>query len=219
MLFRSAREQPVVPVSTLPAKLTLERIFDSPDLAGEQPRGLKISPDGKLLTLLRNRKNDKERFDLWAIDTTSGKEWMLVDSLKTGSGAELSEAEKMQRERARIGGTRGIVSYDWAADAKHIIVPIDGDIYLATVGGDTVRLTNTPDGELNATVSPKGRWLSFVRGGNLFVTDITTRQEKQITTGASDTISWGVAEFAAQEEMGRETGHWWSPDEIGRAHV
>ena len=196
--------------------LTLERIFASPDLSGSQPRGLKISPDGKLVTLLRNRKADKDRYDLWAIDTASGKERMLVDSLKLGSGAELSEAEKMQRERARIGGTKGIVAYEWAADGKRILVPIDGDLYLATPGGDAVRLTNTPEGELNPTVSPKGRYLSFVREGNLFVVDIATKAEKQITQGASDTISWGVAEFVAQEEMDRHTGHWWSPND---AHI
>ncbi len=202
--------------SVAPKTLTLERIFASPDLAGPQPRALKISPDGKLVTLLRNRKDDRQRFDLWAIDTSTGKERMLVDSLKLGSGAELSEAEKMQRERARIGGTRGIVSYDWAADGKHIIVPIDGDLFLATIDGKAQRLTNTPDGELNPTVSPKGRWLSFVRGGNLFVTEIASKTEKRLTEGSSDTISWGVAEFVAQEEMDRQTGHWWSPDD---AHI
>ncbi|MGD9810080.1 MAG: S9 family peptidase [Sphingobium sp.] len=199
-----------------PEKLTLERLFASPSLTGPQPRSLKISPDGKLVTLLRNRRNDRDRFDLWAIDPSSGKERMLVDSLKLGSGAELSEAEKMQRERARIGGTRGIVAYDWAADGRHIVVPIDGDLYLATLGAQTVRLTNTPEGELDATVSPRGRYLSFVRDGNLFVIDIATRAEKQLTTGASDTVSWGVAEFVAQEEMDRDTGHWWSPDD---AHI
>lgn len=205
-----ARDKPASPPSE---KLTLERIFASPDLAGEQPRSLKISPDGKLITLLRNRKADKERFDLWAIDTTNGKERMLVDSLKIGSGAELSEAEKMQRERVRIGGTRGIVAYDWAADGRHIVVPIDGDLFLATVDGQITRLTDTPEGELNATVSPKGRFLSFVRGGNLFVTDIATLAEKQLTDDATDTVSWGVAEFVAQEEMDRTAGHWWSPDD------
>tara|TARA_R110000782_G_scaffold78276_3_gene155051 strand:+ start:94743 stop:97025 length:2283 start_codon:yes stop_codon:yes gene_type:complete len=193
--------------------LTLERIFASPDLAGSQPRGLRISPDGKLVTLLRNRKNDKDRYDLWAIDTSTGKERMLVDSLKLGSGAELSEAEKMQRERARIGGTRGIVAYDWAADGQHILVPIDGDLFLAALDGTVQRLTDTADGELNPTVSPKGRWLSFVRGGNLFVIDLATKAETQLTQGASDTIDWGVAEFVAQEEMDRQTGHWWSPDD------
>lgn len=193
--------------------LTLERIFASPDLTGPQPRALKISPDGRLVTLLRNRKNDRERFDLWAIDTISGKERMIVDSEKAGSGAELSEAEKMQRERARIGGSRGIVAYDWSPDGTRILVPIDGDLYLATPGGDVARLTDTPDGELNPTVSPKGRYLSFVRGGNLFAIDIATREERQLTHGADETMSWGVAEFVAQEEMDRHTGHWWSPDD------
>jgi len=193
--------------------LTLERIFSSPDLAGAQPRLLRISPDGKLVTLLRNRAKDRDRYDLWAIDTMTGKERMLVDSLKLGSGAELSEAEKMQRERARIGGTRGIVAYDWAADGKHILVPIDGDLYLAAVDGSVQRLTDTPEGELDATVSPAGGYVSFVRGGNVFVTGLADKVERQLTEGASDTVSWGVAEFVAQEEMDRSTGHWWSPDD------
>ena len=47
-----------------PQKLTLERLFASPDLSGSQPRGLKLSPDGKLLTSLRPRADEKERFDL-----------------------------------------------------------------------------------------------------------------------------------------------------------
>jgi dipeptidyl-peptidase-4 len=193
--------------------LTLERIFASPDLAGAQPRALRLSPDGKLVTLLKNRREDRDRFDLWAIDTTTGKERMLVDSLKVGSGAEISEAEKMQRERARIGGTRGIVSYDWSPDGKRILVPLDGDLFLAALDGNIVRLTNTADGELNPAVSPKGRYLSFVRGGNFVVLDIATRAETQLTQGASETVSWGVAEFVAQEEMDRQEGYWWSPDD------
>lgn len=193
--------------------LTLERIFASPDLAGTQPRGLKLSPDGKLVTMLRNRVDDRDRYDLWAIDTATGKERMLVDSLKLGTGAELSEAEKMQRERARIGGTRGIVSYSWAADGAHILVPIDGDLFLADLGGGAERLSHSSGGALNATVSPKGAFLSFVRDGNMFVTDIASKSERQVTQGASETLSWGVAEFVAQEEMDRSTGHWWSPND------
>ncbi len=209
----AARDKSAPAQAATPRKLTLERIYSSPDLAGVQPRALKISPDGKLVTLLRNRPQDRDRYDLWAIDTGSGKEWMLVDSLKLGSGAELSEAEKMQRERARIGGTRGIVAYDWAADGRHILVPIDGDLYLADTAGAVVRLTDTPEGELNAAVSPRGRYASFVRGGNVVVTDLASKTERQLTDGARDTISWGVAEFVAQEEMDRTAGYWWAPDD------
>ncbi|EZP72306.1 Peptidase S9 [Sphingomonas paucimobilis] len=204
-------------LSQMPAQageaLTLERVFASPDLSGPQPRALKISPDGSLVTLLKPRPDEKERLDLWAIDSATGAERMLVDSKKTGSGAELSEAEKMQRERDRsVAGSTGIVSYDWAPDGKSILVPVDGDLYLAKLDGQVTRLTQTPDGELNGVVSPKGGFVSFVRGGNLFVQPMGG-QERQLTDGASDTVSWGVAEFVAQEEMDRRTGYWWSPDD------
>lgn len=214
MISDVAIAEPTSPATSQP--LALERIFASPDLSGTQPRGLKLSPDGRLVTMLRNRTDDRDRYDLWAVDTATGQERMLVDSLKLGSGAALSEAEKMQRERARIGGTRGIVSYDWSADGAHLLVPIDGDLYLADLNGGAVRLTHAPEGVLNATLSPKGRYLSFVRGGNLIVTDVASKTEHQVTQGANETISWGLAEFVAQEEMDRSTGHWWAPDD---AHI
>jgi dipeptidyl-peptidase-4 len=196
-----------------PRKLTLERVFASPDLAGPQPRALQLSPDGSLVTLLKPRADEKERLDLWAIDSRTGAQRMLVDSKKTGSGAELSEAEKMQRERDRsVAGSTGITGYDWSPDGKSILVPVDGDLYLAKLDGSVTRLTDTPEGELNGVVSPKGRFVSFVRDGNLFVQPIGGK-ELQVTQGASDTINWGVAEFVAQEEMDRRTGYWWSPDD------
>ncbi|WP_340264932.1 alpha/beta fold hydrolase [Sphingobium mellinum] len=207
----------VLALSSLPAqaqqKLTLERVFANPDLSGSQLRGLKLSPDGRLVTLLKPRPDEKERLDLWAIDSVTGAQRMLVDSKKTGSGADLSEAEKMQRERDRsVAGNTGIVTYDWAPDGKAVLVPVDGDLYLAALDGRVTRLTNTPQGELNGMVSPKGGFVSFVRDGNLFVQPIGG-QERQLTRGASDTVSWGIAEFVAQEEMDRRTGYWWSPDD------
>lgn len=108
-------------------KLTLARVFGSPDLSGSQSRGVRLSPDGTLLTFLRPRADEKERTDLWARDTRTGAERMLVDSKKVGTGAELTEAEKMQRERARIGGSKGIVAYDFAPDGRSILVPLDGE--------------------------------------------------------------------------------------------
>ena len=194
-------------------ELTLGRVFGSPDLSGSQPRALRLSPDGTLLTFLRPRADEKERTDLWARDTRTGKERMLVDSKKVGSGAELSEAEKMQRERARIGGAKGIVAYDWAPDGKTILVPLDGDLYLARLDGTTQRLTNTPGGELNPIVSPRGGYVSFVRDQNLFTQPLAGGAARAVTTGGGGTVHFGEAEFVAQEEMDRRTGYWWSPDD------
>jgi dipeptidyl-peptidase-4 len=58
--------------SAAPPVLTLERLFASPDLSGPRPRHPQLSPDGKWLGLIRNRPDDKNRYDLWAIDTTTG---------------------------------------------------------------------------------------------------------------------------------------------------
>ena len=46
--------------------LTLERIMGSPALSGPVPRGLALSPDGTLATLLEPRADDRDRYDLWA---------------------------------------------------------------------------------------------------------------------------------------------------------
>ncbi|WP_342658976.1 S9 family peptidase [Sphingomonas sp. NY01] len=200
----------------VPAKqgeLTLGRVFGSPDLSGSQPRGLRLSPDGTLLTFLRPRADERERLDLWARDTRTGAERMLVDSKAVGTGAELSEAEKMQRERARIGGSKGIVTYDWAPDGKTILVPLDGDLYLATLDGQVRRLTNTAGGELNPVVSPRGGFVSFVRDQNLWAVPLGGGEARPLTTEGRGTVHFGEAEFVAQEEMHRFTGYWWSPDE------
>ena len=197
----------------LAADLTLERLFQSPSLSGATPRSLKLSPDGRVATLLRNRADDRDRFDLWAVDTATGQSRMLVDSLKLGSGADISEEEKMRRERLRIAGTKGITDYHWAPDARSVLVPLDGDLYLAGLDGSVRRLTETKETELDAQVSETGRHLSFVRGQNLFVTDVASGAERRLTQDGGGTLSWGSAEFVAQEEIGRHKGHWWSPDD------
>ena len=137
-------------------RLTNDRIFASPDLNGPAPRQLKLSPDGRFATLLKARPEDRERYDLWAMDTSTGQMRMLVDSTKIGGG-EISEAEKMRRERARVGGTKGIVEYEWAPDGKSILVPVDGDLYLADLASGSIRrLTNTPETEIDAHISEGG---------------------------------------------------------------
>jgi dipeptidyl-peptidase-4 len=200
-----------VPASA--SDLTIERVFQSPALSGPIPRELKLSPDGRFVTVLRNRAEDKDRYDLWAIETATGQARILVDSQKIGTGAELSEEEKMRRERARIAGTKGITEYGWAPDSRSILVPVDGDLYVAGLDGNVRRLTATPATEIDAKVSETGRYFSFVRDQNLILIDSATGKEQPLTTDGGGTLSWGVAEFIAQEELGRFTGTWWSPDD------
>ncbi|MCK0128133.1 DPP IV N-terminal domain-containing protein [Erythrobacter sp. F6033] len=192
-----------------PKELTFERVFASPSLNGSSPRQAKLSPDGRYLTLLRNRDDDRDRYDLWGFDVSSGEWTMLVDSEALGTGRELSEDEKMQRERARVGNLKGIISYQWASDGSGVLVPLDGDLYFAKLDGSVQRLTDTEESELNPKLSSKGGFVSFVRDRQLWVGEVGS-EAAPITPKEEDTIRWGEAEFVAQEEMGRLTGYWWN---------
>ncbi|NQZ47920.1 MAG: DPP IV N-terminal domain-containing protein [Erythrobacter sp.] len=201
-----------VSASMTERELSFERVFASPSLNGPAPRATQFSPDGKYLTLLRNREENAARYDLWGYEFATGEWRMLVDSAAIGTGRELSEDEKMQRERARVGSLEGIITYQWASDASGVLVPIDGDLYFAKLDGEVTRLTDTDESELNPKLSPRSGYVSFVRERQLWVGKIG-EEPRPITPKEDDTIRWGEAEFVAQEEMSRLTGYWWSGDE------
>lgn len=203
---------PVMAEETAAPALTLERVFASPALNGPTPRAVRLSPDGQWVTSLRPRAQDRERFDLWAMPASGGAWRMLVDSTQLGTAGQLTEAEKMQRERARIAGTKGIVAYSWSADSQSILVPVDGDVFLADLEGGITRLTQNA-GALDARLSPKGGFVSFVRDQNLVILNRATNTERALTQDGGAALSWGLAEFVAQEEMDRTQGLWWSPDD------
>jgi dipeptidyl-peptidase-4 len=215
----------LLPFTSVAAEsLTIERIFAAPDLSGASLRGARFSPDGKLVTYLQGKATNKDRLDIWAYDTTRRENRLLVDSaaLVPEEGA-LSPEEEARRERARTSSLSGIVEYDFSADSRRLLIPLNGDLYLydLTVTADRAvrRLTETAAAETDARFSPRGRYVSFVRDQNLYVIDLTSGEERAITKGGAGVISFGMAEFIAQEEMDRSTGYWWSPDEAKIAYT
>lgn len=194
--------------------LTIERIFESPSLDGNAPRDLKVSPDGQRVTFLKGKASDYDQLDLWEYNVASGKTQMLFDSQELLPGDQaLSDEEKARRERMRLSGT-GIVSYEWSADGSALLFPLGGDVYYHRLGEKGARqLLDTDTFETDIKLSPKGTYISFIRDQNLFIKNIATGEERAITTEGGGNIKMGMAEFVAQEEMGRMTGYWWAPDE------
>ena len=194
--------------------LTPERVFANPSLSGPVARGVTLSPDGELVAFLRSREDDVDVLDLWAAPTGDGEPFKLIDARALVPDAgELSEAEKARRERMRIS-QRGVVEYSWDEQGRYILAPLEGDVFLASRSDGTVRrLTETAADEIDAKVSPRGNYVSFVRDQDLVVYDLTANTETEVTTDGDGLITWATAEFIAQEEMDRDTGYWWSPDE------
>ncbi|MCK7594196.1 S9 family peptidase [Pseudomarimonas salicorniae] len=204
--------------------LTLEAITGDRPLSGPTLLQPAISPDGRRVSFLRGRDDDRNRLDLWAHDIRSGKSARLVDSDLLSSGSEeLSDEEKARRERQRIAALSGIVSYQWGPDSKRLLFPLGGELYLYDLSarGDRAvrRLTSGEGFATDPKFSPKGGYASFIRGRNLWVVDIASGKERQLTFDGSATIGNGVAEFVADEEMGRHTGYWWAPDDSAIAYA
>ncbi|RYE66165.1 MAG: S9 family peptidase, partial [Oxalobacteraceae bacterium] len=93
-----------------------------------------------------------------------------------------------------------------------------GDLYLVDVKHPDAARKVASGNVGDPKISPKGRYVSFVRDQNLFVIDLTTGQERQLTTDGKGTIHNGEAEFVAQEEMDQKTGYYWAPDDSAIAY-
>lgn len=199
-------------------KLTLERIFAAPDLSGPSLRSPQISPDGRFITYLRGSDQNKDRLDLWGYDVPRRQHRLLVDARRLAPEEHaLSTEEKLRRERQRTSTFSGIVEYEFSRDSRFLLVPLEGDLYIydlhAAPDKAVRRLTNTPSYETDARFSPRGHYVSFIRDGNLIIYDLASGTERAVTRDAAGAVSYGTAEFVAQEEMARTTGYWWSPDE------
>lgn len=73
-----------------------------------------------------------------------------------------------------------------------------------------------PSGAVNLTYSPDSTMLAFTRDNNLWVVDIASKKETQLTTDGTDLILNGYASWVYYEEiLGRPSMYcafWWSPD-------
>lgn len=205
--------QDVAPENTA-NELTIERIYSSPSLNGTTPKSLRFSPDGSRVTYLQGKKEDLNRYDLWEYNIATEENRILVDSKDIFDGIEnLSDEEKARRERQRIYGS-GIMEYTFSNDGKALLFPLNGDLYYYNLSDkEAKRLTNTEAFETDAKFSPRANFVSFIREQNIYVIDIDSGKETQLTTSGGGTIKNGMSEFVAQEEMGRMTGYWWAPNE------
>ena len=155
---------------------------------------------------------------VFEVDAGQARELLSADALLKGTTQQLSPAERAQLERRRVAA-RGLVSYQLSEDGRTIVAPLSGRLYRVDVagllGGRTVEQSVKalpPTGVLDPQLSPDGKTISYVKGGDLHVLDLAGGKERRLTTGGSDRVTHGLAEFVAQEEMGRFDGDWWSPD-------
>ncbi len=205
-------------MKSIAGDLTIDRLFDAPALAGPAIVGLKVSPDNTRITYLQGKPGDKNRLDLWQYDIATQRAELLVDANALSPPGRVVSAEEMsRRERQRTAALSGIQDYFFSADGKSVVLPLDGQLYYVDSPGPAQpsfkQLTVGKSPATDTSISPRGNYLAYVRDQNLHLFDLRLRSEKPLTQDGAGPVSNGMAEFVAQEEMGRHTGYWWSPDE------
>ncbi|GIX35737.1 MAG: peptidase S9 [Lysobacteraceae bacterium] len=211
-----------LPLAAHAGSLTLEAITGDRPLSGPTLAKVRFSPDGRQVAYLAGRDEARNRLDLWLWDVARGQARRAVDADRLGRET-LSAAEQARRERQRIAALSGIVDYQWSPDSRSLLVPHGGELYLYQLDADPERaVRRITQGEGAATdprISPRGGWVSFIRDRNLWVVNLADGSERPLTFDGSAVIGNGVAEFVADEEMGRHTGYWWAPDDSAIAFV
>ena len=200
-------------------KLSFERIHADPPLVGETAQGLAVAPDGARITWLQPRAGNQDLLDLWQMQTDSGERQLLLreEDLIEG-GAELTPEEEARRQRLRIRAG-GITRYSYDDTGARIVIPLAGSLYIYEFATGNVTTVAGGEARLDARLSPDASHVAFVRERNLWVRRLADGRETALTDTGSDSVVNGLAEFIAQEEMGRYDGFWWSPDSTRIAFI
>ena len=176
------------------------------------PQQFQMLPDGRTVLFLRAEPPSTAQ-ELFAFDRETKQERKLFDLTQLDQGGgQISAEERALRERLRMQST-GISFYSVDPAGERLLIPYRGKLY--TWNLKTSVLTEIAKGQgpvFQAQWSPDGRWVAYVRAHNLYVAPAAGGPEIALTQGGSEEKTYGLAEFVAQEELGRQEGFWWSPD-------
>ena len=172
------------------------------------PTALAITRDGAVLF----RRTPPRDFasDLYELSADGALRTLVTAADLLGAADEhLSDAEKARRERTRTA-TRGVVDIGVSEDGVTVMVPLGDKLHLIHRGSG-VRTTIDPGGPAyDPHLSPDGTTVAFVRDGDVWVV-AAGGKARQLTHHPAG-FEYGVADFAAQEELRRTRGFWWAPD-------
>ncbi|MET7854658.1 prolyl oligopeptidase family serine peptidase [Streptomyces avermitilis] len=181
------------------------------------PRAFTVAPDGSRVVFLRSESGTDRAQKLWVLDVPDGRERLAADpgALLGGASERLSPQERARRERSREGGA-GIVGYASDTALELASFALSGRLFTAELRAGTARELRVPGPVIDPRPAPDGRHIAYVAGGALRVVGAEGEGDRALAQPepAADaaTVSYGLAEFIAAEEMGRSRGFWWSPD-------
>ncbi len=175
------------------------------------PRAFKPLPNGQWLFLRSPKDTNAQSVYLYDPATGRSTPYITRDQLVEGAGPE-TETEKARRERQRdFGG--GITAYHVTQDGRSILFNVGGVPHVFSTESRTVQAYSARRPAYDPQLSPDGSWLSYVHKNRVWLQPVDRSARAYALMGPPlQGITYGLAEFVAQEEMGRMRGYWWGPD-------
>jgi dipeptidyl-peptidase-4 len=210
LALQAAAQQAAAPTAaaTSTRPLSLERIFASSDFRTRGLPAVRWMSDGQRYTFVR------------AAESGRGTD-LIVEDAKSGERRTLIEAARL----VPAGATEPIAieGYQWSGDEQKLLIftntqPVwryntKGTYYVYDLASGRLQPVSTKPGwQMFAKFSPDGSKVGFVRENNLFVTDLASGAETQLTKDGSEKIINGTFDWVYEEELGLRDGWRWSPD-------
>ena len=191
--------------------VTLEDIWLKPAFAASSVDAYHPLPDGESYVQFENIADQKTQ-NLSIYNYATGKQSRVLVS-----GAELDEKLKQAKGQADLDGLI------WNTTSTKFLVPTDvepiyrhsnvADHFVYDIASKKLTQLSAGGKQQEPTFSPDGNKVAFVRGNNLFVKNLETGVETQITRdGERNKIINGIPDWVYEEEFSFSRAFEWSPD-------
>ncbi|MBN1112613.1 MAG: S9 family peptidase [Bacteroidales bacterium] len=151
--------------------------------------------------------------------TSSGSNTITMFEYATGEKV----ADVLTKDDLLSANIKSFADYSFSDDESKVLLTTNknyiyrhsftADYYIFDRKTKTFTAVSKNGAQQSATFSPDGSKVAFVRDNNLFITDITSSTEEQITTdGKFNYIINGACDWVYEEEFGFAVAFKWSPD-------
>ncbi|HSP15514.1 MAG TPA: S9 family peptidase [Thermoanaerobaculia bacterium] len=153
------------------------------------------------------------------VDTTTGEVTALFDPDELQ--AQISKVDGVSADEARRIARPRSITVDWGT--RGVLLSMKNDLYIYNIQSKSLsRLTSSAGQEEQATFSPDGKLVAFVRDHNLFTIDVGSKAEHQLTIDGTPKIFNGRLDWVYEEEVygrGLPRAYWWSADSKSIAYL
>ena len=190
-------------IFTQKKEYTIKDVQKFKEIAARTLDDMRWIEKGEKFTWIKDDSISKSKA-LYIYDVKSGEEKIFVDKTALGTS-----------------GNFKIENYEWSPNEKYILftgkltarsLKTGGDFYIYDLAAKKFSLLASGGRQMNALFSPDGYKVAFVRDNNIFVSDVRTLKEKQLTFDGNDNILNGHSDWAYEEEFKLINGMEWAPD-------